>query len=331
MSVTLDSTRLVTIFGGSGFIGRYVVHELAKTGCRIRIAVRHPNLAVHLQPLGSVGQIMPVQANVRNEDSIKAVIEGSDAVINLVGILATTGKQKFDIIQHQGAGSIAKIAHALGVKSFVHMSALGADRLSNSQYAKSKGQGEEAVLSFFSKAVILRPSIVYGPEDQFFNRFAQMRKTSFGLPAIGGGKTKFQPVYVGDVANAVVAGLDGRAMEGATYELGGPKIYSFKELLTMVSTLTDRKDRQFYLPFFMAKIGGFFAQLLPSKPLTVDQVRLLQKDNIVNEEAISNKRTFEGLGLSPLALESIVPSYLECYTPKGQYNKNVNRMKDSNS
>ena len=327
MSVTLDSGCLVTIFGGSGFVGRYVVHELAKTGCRIRIAVRHPHLAGHLQTLGDVGQIMVVQANLRNEESVRAVMRGSDAVVNLVGILAASGKQKFDIVQHQGAGLVAKAAKDLGVKAFVHMSALGADRLSSSLYAKSKGQGEELVLSYYPKAVILRPSIIFGHEDQFFNRFAQMRMTSPVLPAIGGGKTRFQPVYVGDVARAVVAGLDGRAMEGATYELGGLKTYSFKELLSMVAQFTGRSDKQLYLPFWAAKIGGFFAQLLPSKPLTVDQVRLLQKDNVVSAEAVANGKTFEGLGLSPLALESIVPSYLETYKPKGQFSKAYARLK----
>ncbi len=331
MSVTLDSECLVTIFGGSGFVGRYVVHELAKTGCRIRIAVRHPNLAGHLQTLGDVGQIMTVQANLRNESSVRAAVHGSDAVINLVGILAASGKQKFDVVQHEGAGVVAKAAKDLGARALVQMSALGADRLSSSLYAKSKGQGEELVLSYYPKAVILRPSIIFGSEDQFFNRFAQMRMTSPFLPAIGGGKTRFQPVYVGDVARAVVAGLDGRAMEGATYELGGIKIYNFKELLSMVASFSGRRDRQLSLPFWAAKFGAFFAQLLPSKPLTVDQVRLLQKDNVVSEEAIANGKTFEGLGLSPLALESIVPGYLETFKPKGQFSKAAERRKKQDS
>ncbi len=319
--MNLDSTSLVTIIGGSGFVGRYVVHALAQTGCRIKVAVRHPNLAGHLQPMGEPGQVMVVQANIRNEASLRRAIAGSDAVINLVGILAARGKQQFDAIQHEGAGLIAKVAKAEGVQAFVHLSALGADRLSSSKYAKSKGQGEERILSHFPKAVILRPSIIFGAEDQFFNRFAQMRMTSPFLPAIGGGNTQFQPVYVGDVALAVVAALEGHAMEGATYELGGPTVYSFRKLLSMVAQFSGRKDRQITLPFLAAKFGAFFAQLLPSKPLTVDQVRLLQKDNIVSKEAERNKKTFEGLGLSPLALESLVPSYLETYRPKGQFSK----------
>lgn len=321
MSVMLDGTRLVTIYGGSGFVGRHVVRALARTGCRIRVAVRRPELAGFLQPLGDVGQITIVQTNIRHEESVRRAALGADIVVNLVGILANTGKQKFDRVQRQGAGYVAKSARDAGVKSFVHMSAIGADELSASHYANSKGKGEELIHSIYADTVILRPSIIFGPEDNFFNRFADMAVHSPFLPAIGGGHTRFQPVYVGDIAQAAIAVIEGKAKAGEIYELGGPEVFTFRELMHKVSSYTGRKKSLLSIPFFLARFGAFFAQLLPSKPLTVDQVRLLQKDNIVSRKAIEENRTLEELGIEPRALDSVVPGYLEMYRQKGQFSK----------
>jgi NADH dehydrogenase len=224
MAITLNNAALVTIYGGSGFLGRHVVRAIAKTGARMRIAVRRPELAGHLQPLGGVGQINPVQANVRFPDSLLAAAEDADAVVNLVGILFPTGKQTFKTVQDEGAWHVAEAAQAAGARALVHVSAIGADANSPSAYARSKAAGEKAVVQAFPKAVILRPSVVFGPEDDFFNRFAALARISPALPLIGGGKTRFQPVFVGDVAKAVVAGLTGKAKPGLPYELGGPEV-----------------------------------------------------------------------------------------------------------
>lgn len=319
MSITLNNSSLVTVFGGSGFLGRYVVQALAKTGCRIRVAVRRPNRAIHLQTQGSVGQIHAVQANLRYEDSIKRALEGVDAAVNLVGILQPSGKQSFDSIQSEGAGRIARAAREAGARALVHVSAIGADAKSASAYARSKARGEELVSEAFRESVVLRPSIVFGTEDEFFNRFASLARFTPVLPLIGGGKTRFQPVYVGDVAKSVVAGLDGRARAGVPYELGGPSIYTFKELLDMIGTYSNRKRGYVSIPFWAAKIQGTFLQILPNAPLTVDQVRLLQSDNVVSAEAIREARTLKELGIEPQAVETIVPHYLVRFRPKGEF------------
>ena len=320
MGISLSSTTLIAIYGGSGFIGRHVVRALAKTGARMRIAVRRPELAGFLQPLGGVGQIIPVQANVRYPDSLLAAANGADAVINLVGILAPSGKQTFNAVQDEGARHVAEAARAAGAKAFVHMSAIGADANSPSVYARTKAAGEAAVKEVFPDAVILRPSVVFGPEDEFFNRFAALARLSPALPLIGGGKTQFQPVFVGDVAKAVVAALTGKAQAGAMYELGGPEILSMKEVMERVLTYTMRKRMLVPLPFPLAKLQGAILQLLPNPPLTLDQVRLLEKDNVVSEAAKRDRRTLEGLGIvDPVAIEAVVPDYLEQYRPEGQF------------
>ncbi len=319
MTVALGSSTLVTIYGGSGFLGRYVVAALAKTGTRMRVAVRRPDLAGHLQPLGGVGQIHAVQANLRHEASVRRAAEGADAVINLVGILAESGKQTFRAVHTGGAAAVARAAKDAGARALLHVSAIGADRTSHSAYARSKGEGETAVLSAFPQAVILRPSIIFGAEDQFFNRFASLSRFTPALPLIGGGHTRFQPVFVGDVASAAIAALDGRARLGAIYELGGPRIYSFKQILQMIADYTGRRRVLIPVPFWSAKLQAFFLQWLPGAPLTVDQVRLLQKDNVVSDEAIQEERTLEGLSIKPLAVEDIVPSYLVRFRPKGEF------------
>jgi uncharacterized protein YbjT (DUF2867 family) len=319
MAIALSSTTLVTVFGGSGFVGRYVVQALAKTGCRVRIAVRRPDLANFLQPLGGVGQIHAVQANLRYEASIRRAIEGADGVVNLVGVLQQSGKQSFRALQGVGAGLVARAAREGGAKALVHVSAIGANRQSRSAYARTKAEGEDLVRRAFPGAVILRPSIVFGPEDDFFNRFAAMARISPVMPLIGGGKTRFQPVYVGDVAQAVLAGLDGRAKPGVTYELGGPRAYSFRELLDLVADYTERHRPYFPIPFWLAKIQGLLLQVLPNAPLTLDQARMLQTDNVVSKEAEGEGRTLGALGIDPRAVEGIVPSYLVRFRPKGEF------------
>lgn len=318
MAVTLNSSALITIYGGAGFLGRYVAQALARTGCRMRVAVRRPDLAGHLQPLGNVGQIHAVQANLRHEDSVRRAAEGADAVVNLVGILYKSGQQTFRAVQAEGAYTVARAAREAGARAMVHVSAIGADSNSDSAYASSKGQGEAGVLEAFPQAVILRPSIIFGPEDQFFNRFAGLGRLSPVMPLIGG-STRFQPVYVGDVAQAVVAALEGRAKPGVTYELGGPRIYSFRQLLGKVAEYTNRKWLYLPLPFWLAKLQGAFLQILPTPPLTLDQVRLLQNDNVVSEEAVSEGRTLQGLDIQPRPVEAIVPQYLVRFRPKGEF------------
>jgi uncharacterized protein YbjT (DUF2867 family) len=320
VGISLSSATLITIYGGSGFIGRHVVRALAKTGARMRIAVRRPELAGFLQPLGGVGQIIPVQANVRYPESLLAPANGADAVINLVGILSPSGKQTFRAVQDEGARHVAEAARAAGAKVLIHGSAIGADPNSPSVYARTKAAGEEAVKEVFPDAVITRPSVVFGPEDEFFNRFAALARLSPALPLIGGGKTKFQPVFVGDVAKAMLAGLTSQAHPGSIYELGGPEILTMKEVMERVLTYTMRKRWLVPLPFPLAKLQGAILQLLPNPPLTLDQVRLLEKDNVVSEAAKRDHRTLEGLGIvDPVAVEAVVPDYLEQYRPKGQF------------
>jgi NADH dehydrogenase len=320
VGISLNNATLITIYGGSGFIGRHVVRALAKTGARMRIAVRRPELAGFLQPLGGVGQIIPVQANVRFPDSLLAPAKGADVVINLVGILAPSGKQTFKAVQDEGARHVAEAARAAGAKVLVHGSAIGADPDSPSVYARTKAAGEAAVKEVFPDAVITRPSVVFGPGDGFFNRFAALARLSPALPLIGGGKTKFQPVFAGDVAKAVMASLTGKAQTGAVYELGGPEILTMKEVMERVLAYTMRKRWLVPLPFPLAKLQGAILQLLPNPPLTLDQVRLLERDNVVSEAAKRDNRTLEGLGITePVAAEAVVPDYLEQYRPKGQF------------
>ncbi len=319
MAIALGNTTVVTVFGGSGFLGRYVVQALAKAGCRIKVAVRRPDLALHLQPLGSAGQIALIQANVRDERSVMDALRGADAAVNLVGILEQSGRQKFRAIHAEGAERIAKAARAHGARALVHVSAIGAARLSPSLYARTKGEGEARVLQAFPDAVIVRPSLIFGPEDNFFNRFGGLSRIAPVMPLIGG-KTRMQPVYAGDVAEAIKAALAGRATEGAAYELGGPVIYTFRELLKRVCEWTEHPRPLLPIKFWIAKIPAFFVQFLPGAPITVDQIRLLERDNVVSAEAARAHRTLEGLGITePRSVELIVPSYLQRYRPRGEF------------
>lgn len=322
MAERLVSDRLVTIFGGSGFVGRYATRELAERGWRIRAASRRPDLAGHLQPMGAVGQIHAVQANLRYPNSIEAAVAGADAVVIAVGVLASTGKQNFSALHVDGPRQVARAARAAGVRHLVHVSAIGADANASAAYAKSKAEGEAAVLEEFPGAVILRPSIVFGPEDEFFNRFAGMAKMSPLLPLIGGGKTKFQPVYVADLATAIANCVEGAGEPGAAYELGGPEVLSFKQLLDKTKEWSGRSPGYLPLPFWLAKLQALATWPLPSslRPITVDQVRMLQSDNVVSEQAQSENRTIQALGVpAPHACGVIVPSYLLRYKPKGQF------------
>jgi NADH dehydrogenase len=310
--------RLVTVFGGSGFIGRHLVRALAKSGWRIRVAVRRPDLAFHLQPLGRVGQIHAVQANLRFPDSVERAAEGADAIVNLVGLLYKSGRQTFEAVQAQGADAVARAA-AANNSQLVQFSAIGADAQSKSAYARSKAAGEASALAAVPDAVIVRPSIVFGPEDSFFNRFAAMATVSPVLPLIGGGKTRFQPVFVGDVAAAVDAILAGRARAGTTYELGGPEVRTFEELMQLMLHEIGRKRLLVSVPFALARLQALFLEMMPKPLLTRDQVRLLERDNVVSGEAESEQRTLRGLGIAPTAMESVLPSYLVRFRRTGQF------------
>jgi NADH dehydrogenase len=319
--------RVVTVFGGSGFVGRYVVRALARDGWRVRIACRRPDLAFHLQPAGRVGQIMAVQANIRHPESVAAALRGASAVVNLVGILSESGAQKFAKVQAEGARAIAEAAKAAGIDNVVHISAIGADPASASVYGRSKAEGEAAVLAAIPGAVILRPSVIFGIEDDFFNRFATMARY-FPIVPIVGADTKFQPVYVGDVAEAVAAAIAGRAKPGAVYEIGGPETRSFAELVNYVLKVTERDRRVAKLSFatgkLVASITQFFAKLslglFPSLlSMTGDQVELLKHDNVVSAAAAKEGRTLQGLGVQPQSIEAIVPTYLYRYRKTGQY------------
>lgn len=319
MASMSNNEKLITIFGGSGFVGRYVVKALAKRGYRIRVACRRPDLAGHLRPMGSVGQIQPIQANLRYPESVARALEGADGVVNLVGILYNSGKQKFDVVQARGARSVAVAAKKAGIKTFVQMSAIGANASSDIDYQRTKAEGEAFALKNNPKAVIIRPSIIFGQEDEFFNRFADMAKLAPALPLIGGGKTKFQPVYVGDVAEVIARAVDGKLKGGATYELGGPNVASFKECMELMLDIIQRKKPLISIPFGIARIQGAILGLLPKPLLTTDQVRMLEDDNVVSQKAIKERRTLEGLGINPQSMEAILPSYLEQYKPYGQF------------
>lgn len=306
------TTNLVTVFGGSGFVGRHTVRALARAGWRIKVATRHPNLAFFLRPLGTVGQIDFVKCDIADPESVRRAVTGSKAVVNLVGILFQKG-QTFEDVQATGAAHIAEAAAAAGVQALVHVSAIGADKDSNAHYAATKAEGELAVRQAFPSAVILRPSLIFGPEDNFFNKFAAMARILPALPLIGGGRTRFQPVFVGDVAQAVVTGL--MRQDGRTYELGGPTIYSFKELMQLILRETGRKRLLVPVPFLVATMKAFFLQLLPNPLLTIDQVELLKKDNVVSAAALG----LSDLGIAPTSVEAVIPSYLWRFRAKGEY------------
>jgi uncharacterized protein YbjT (DUF2867 family) len=313
---------LVTVIGGSGFIGRYAVRELARRGMRVRAAVRHPHQAGFLRPMGNVGQVQVVQANVRHAGSIARAVEGADAVVNLVGILYQSGHQDFESVQARGAETVARAAAAAGARRLVHVSAIGADRLSESAYARTKGEGEAAVRRAVPSACILRPSIVFGPEDDFFNRFAAMARIAPALPLIGGGRTRFQPVYVGDVAAAIAVAVTSDAAVGQTFELGGPRVYTFREILELVLAETRRRRPLVNLPFGIAKLLAGLSQaayaLTPwNPPLTVDQVELLKHDNVVAPTA----RTLADLGIPPTPAELVIGEWLARFRRQGQFDQ----------
>jgi NADH dehydrogenase len=313
---------LVTVFGGSGFVGRHVVRALARRGYRIRVAVRRPDLAGFLQPMGGVGQISFVQANLRYRQSVDRAVEGADHVINCVGVLFEQGRNTFDAVQDFGARAVAEAARAAGAR-LTHISAIGADERSSSAYARAKGRGEAAVLRTLPDAIIMRPSIVFGPEDGFFNKFATMARYSSVLPLIGGGHTKFQPVYVADVAEAIARSVDGAVERGRIYELGGPEVLTFRQCLELILRMVDRKRPFVTLPFGIASMIGSIASLVPfiTPPLTSDQVTLLRSDNVVSEAAQNEGRTLEGLGIQPTLVEAILPTYLIRYREQGQFTR----------
>jgi len=316
-----NQETLVTVFGGSGFLGRHVVRALAKRGYRIRVAVRRPELAFHLQPLGRVGQIHPVQANLRYPASVQAAMRDTGVAVNLVGILAASGSQTFDAVQARGADTVAKAAAGAGAR-MVHVSAIGADERGTSQYARSKAAGEKAVLSAVPSATIMRPSVVFGPEDEFTNRFAALARMSPLLPLIGGGETKMQPVFVGDVASAVADAVDGKTKAGATYELGGPEVLSLREIMAWILATTDRVRMLVPLPFGLAKLQALLLQFAPGAlKLTPDQVELLKSDNVVSDAAKTAGLTLEGLGIAPDSMEAVCPQYLWRFRPMGQFQR----------
>jgi NADH dehydrogenase len=314
-------SKLVTIFGGSGFVGRYIARRLAKEGWRVRVAVRRPNEALFVRPYGVPGQVEPVACNIRDDASVQAVLRGADAVVNCVGVLNSVGANTFDAVQAQGAGRVARIAASLGVQRLVHVSAIGADAQSDSDYARSKAEGEAAVLAAFPTAVILRPSIIFGTEDQFFNRFAAMTRMGPILPVVGG-NTRFQPVYVDDVAKAAVKAVTGEAAPGI-YELGGPEVDTFRGLMGRMLKVIQRRRAVVNMPFFVARIMGFGFDmgqaitlgLIENKMITRDQVKNLRRDNVVAPDA----RGFAQLGITPTAMEAVLPDYLWRYRPSGQY------------
>lgn len=313
-------SKLVTIFGGSGFLGRYIARRMAQEGWRVRVACRRPHEAIFVRPYGTVGQVEPVFANIRDDDSVRAVLRGADAVINCVGTFDKSGKNNFDAVQSEGAGRIARIAAEEGLARMVHISAIGADEHSDSLYAQSKGRGEAAVRAHMPNAVILRPSVIFGPEDDFFNRFAGMTRLSPVVPLVGG-QTRFQAVYVDDVARAAVMGATGTAAPGL-YELGGPDVDSFREMIQSMLGVIRRRRAVVNIPFWaaapMASVMDFIETvtlgLIPAQ-ITRDQVRTLRHDNIVSDGA----RGFADLGIQPTAMEAVLPEYLWRFRPSGQY------------
>lgn len=316
--------RLAVVFGGSGFIGRNVVRELAKRGWRVRVAVRRPHLAQHLKPMGVVGQIQLAQCNIRYRSSIAEALKGADAVVNLVGILSQNGPQKFGALQAAGAAAIAELSAEAGIGVLTHVSSIGAAIKSGSLYARSKAEGEQAVRAAFPAATILRPSIVFGPEDRFFNKFASMAMLSPALPLIGGGATRLQPVYVDDVADAICETLIRPEASGRTYELGGPRVYAFRELMQLMLAETGRKRLLVPVPFALAPLVGLAGEIIGAAPffdppVTRDQIRMLKEDNIVGASGEEALGTLVDLGVEPATVESVLPSYMVRFRKYGQF------------
>jgi NADH dehydrogenase len=318
MTEILETPKLVTVFGGSGFLGRHVIREIARRGYRVRAAVRRPELAFHLQPLGNMGQIQPVQANLRARWSVERAVEGADHVVNLVGILFESGQQTFAAVHEAGARTVAEAAAAAGI-GLTLVSAIGADPGSASVYARTKAAGEKAVLDTVPGAAIFRPSILFGPEDAFFNRFASMARLSPALPLIGGGTTKLQPAYAGDVAEAIALSVEGEAAGGRVWELGGPDVRTFRELMEEMLEIIGRRRLLVPVPWWLASLQGAVLGLLPNPLLTRDQVTLLKADNVVSRAAMEEGRIFAGLGIRPRSAAAILPSYLWQYRRAGQF------------
>ncbi|MFP4327914.1 MAG: complex I NDUFA9 subunit family protein [Paracoccaceae bacterium] len=314
-------SKLVTIFGGSGFLGRYIARRMAREGWRVRVAVRRPNEAVFVRPYGVVGQVEPVFCNIRDDASVREVLRGADAVVNCVGTFDATGRNNFEAVQKEGATRVARLAAEEGVGRLVHVSAIGADPEGDSRYARSKAAGEAGVLQAFPEAVILRPSVLFGPEDNFFNRFAGMARLGAVLPVVGA-NTRFQPVYVDDVAHVAVMGVTGEAAPGV-YELGGPDADTFRGLMIRMLRIIRRRRIVVNIPFFLARIMAFgldmaerfTLRLFRNSMITRDQVRQLRQDNVVSDGA----RGFAELGIEPTAMEAVLPSYLWRFRPSGQY------------
>jgi len=323
-----NANRLAVVFGGSGFIGRHIVRELARQGWRVRVAVRRPDLANFLQPLGGVGQILAVQANLRYPASVEAALAGADAVVNATGIQRPTGRQNFEAVHVFGPREIARAAAKAGIPILVHVSGIGADAQSANAYIASKGRGEAEVRAAFPAAIVLRPSVVFGPEDDFFNRFAALARVLPALPLFGGDESKMQPVFVGDVAKAAGAALAGVAKPGVTYELGGPEIMNLRQIVEYVLQTVERRRALIPLPFGVSRVlaqGTEIASALtlgvfpPALTTTRDQIDLLRADNLVSAGATAEGRTLQGLGIAAQGVEAIVPSYLYRFRKTGQY------------
>jgi uncharacterized protein YbjT (DUF2867 family) len=308
-------TRRVTVIGGSGFIGRYIVKRLARRGVVVAAVSRHAGSAGYLRPMGDVGQIVPIDAGLGDERLLAATVAGADAVIFAAGILYERGRQRFDLVHHRGPALLARLARAAGARRFVHLSAIAADPAAPSAYARSKAEGEAAVGDVFPGATILRPSLVFGPEDEFFNRFATLARYLPALPLIGGGRTRFQPVYVGDVADAALAALDHAAAPGRTYELGGPEVFTFRELMELILRETRRRRALVSVPFAVASCEAALLELLPKPLLTRDQVKLLRRDTVVAPGAAG----LGDLGIVPTALELVLPTYLTRFRRGGSW------------
>lgn len=318
--MNVQGGKLVTIFGGSGFIGTQLTQDLARRGYRIRVAVRRPDLAGHVRMFGFPGQIQPIQANLRYPESVRAAVEGADIVINLVGILFEKGKQKFSAVQTAGAKTVAQAARDAGAQRLIHMSALGANTDSPSAYARAKALGEAEVLKAFPKAIIFRPSLAFGPDDGFFNLFGSLARMSPVMPLISG-KTRFQPVYVADVAEAFARAADGAGKPGKIYELGGPEIETMRELIGRVLRETQRKRIVVPVPTLIAKPLAAVISILPKPMLTPDQVIQLGIDNVVSDEARRQKRTFAAFDMVPTSMDAVLPSYMWRFRKHGEFEK----------
>ncbi|HVY19286.1 MAG TPA: complex I NDUFA9 subunit family protein [Bauldia sp.] len=321
MPIATTDKGLVTVFGGTGFLGRHVVRALLKRGWRVRAAVRRPDLAGHLQPLGMVGWVQPVQANLRYRWSVDRAVTDADAVVNLVAIPYERGRQRFDAVHVFGARAVAEASRAAGIANLTHVSVLGADPKSSSDYYRSKAEGEAAVFETNPGAVVFRPSLMFGPEDHFFNRFAAMARVLPALPLFGGGQNKFQPVFAGDVATAIADSVEGRVPAGKVFEFGGPEIKTFRELLELMLATVERRRLLVPLPWFTARIVAAVAQYLPGALVTPDQVRQLMLDNVVSDAANRDGRTLRGLGINATSLEAQLESYLYRFRARGEFDR----------